>query len=54
MLSYHVNGYVMVCLRGEEKQVPSSLVNDELAQKVEMIEEAEGREFQARAPVVKI
>jgi recombination associated protein RdgC len=48
MLSYHVNGYVMVCLRGEEKQVPSSLVNDELAQKVEMIEEAEGRRVSKR------
>ena len=43
MLSYHINGYAMVCLRGEEKQVPSSLVQDELAQKVAIIEEAEGR-----------
>jgi recombination associated protein RdgC len=43
MLSYHISGYTMFCLRGEEKQVPSSLVQDELAQKVAMIEEAEGR-----------
>ena len=48
MLSYHVNGYVMICLRGEEKQVPSSLLQEELANKIELIEQAETRDVSKR------
>ena len=39
------NGYSMICLLKEDKILPSSVVNDELAERVEQLELKEGRKL---------
>lgn len=42
MLAFCTNGKYMLCMKREEKVLPSSVVNAELAKRVNAIEEAEG------------
>ena len=40
---HSTNGYTMLCLKRQEKIIPSAAVNDILGDKIQQIEEAEGR-----------
>jgi recombination associated protein RdgC len=42
-LVHATNGYLMVCLQKEEKILPASVINEVLAERVEEIEQAQGR-----------
>ncbi|MDX1490251.1 MAG: recombination-associated protein RdgC [Pseudohongiellaceae bacterium] len=42
-LTHALGDYIMICARKDEKLLPASVINDELAKKVEEIEEKQGR-----------
>lgn len=44
-LAHTANGYTMLCLLKEEKILPASVINDELAERAEQLEAKEGRKL---------
>lgn len=42
-LTHSANGQIMICARKEEKMIPSAVVKEQLAEKVEQIEHEQGR-----------
>lgn len=48
-LVHSSNGFLMVCLKKEERVLPTSVVNEMLQEKIEEIEETEGRKLSKKA-----
>ncbi len=48
-LVHSSNGFLMVCLKKEERVLPTSVVNEMLEERVEEIEEKEGRKLSKKA-----
>ncbi len=42
-LTHETNGFIMVCLKSQEKLLPASVINELLAEKIEEITQQEGR-----------
>jgi recombination associated protein RdgC len=43
------NGFLMICAKKEERVLPSSVVNEMLQERIEEIEEREGRKLSRKA-----
>lgn len=48
-LVFSSNGFLMVCLKKEERVLPTSVINEMLQEKIEEIEENEGRKLSKKA-----
>ncbi|KAF3978415.1 MAG: recombination-associated protein RdgC [Methylococcales symbiont of Iophon sp. n. MRB-2018] len=44
-LTHQVNGFIMLCLKKEEKVIPTAVINEMLQEKITEIEEQEGRKL---------
>lgn len=48
MLVHAANGFIMLALKTEKKLIPSSVLNERLAEKIEELEEREGRKVRKK------